>query len=42
MQGYVNILQAVANPTPAQKAALATDLAQLAKNQAILASLTGG
>ena len=42
MQGFVDILQAVSNPTAAQKAALKTDLAQLAKNQATLASLTGG
>jgi len=34
MQGYVNTLQNVANPTQAQQTALATDLAQLAKNQA--------
>ena len=34
MQGYVNTLQAVANPTQAQQTALQTDLAQLAANQA--------
>lgn len=34
MQGYVDTLRAVANPTPAQQTALTVDLAQLAYNQA--------
>lgn len=42
MQGYVNTLQRVQNPTQAQQTALATDLAQLAKvTSALPADIAG-